>query len=310
MQQEIDLTKIENLIRLAALEPEKRNERIIAALQAMMQGATAIALILGQHDRENPWNVYAEPQRVEPWLQKSLKSRPSIERMKTLLQKTPAGLATSTSQPARPTFVELAYGARRSLLIIWTPSLSEVVLQEFKSLLETLMEVETKEDFYLNPRFSSLFEPDLNEYLCQDNLGAWAALLAQARLITSADAALWGWTYYREVRIAYTSGLERRKLMTEETKGKGIAGRMLNTKSAIVIPDFQHSQYRDSDLREVLDEKEVMSVLALPASGGEGGKKLSGVLYLLRSNGLPPFSLADRWLAERILLTVGPLQHR
>lgn len=176
-------------------------------------------------------------------------------------------------------------------------------LESFRAALETLLEVEHREQLnFRNP--SNPLESDLANMLRHGDEQALPALLGLARTVGEADFTYWGKVHDEAVDVEWHLGASDRGFGFELPLGHGVGGRAFARDEVFQVTDYRNCQYRYPGVSEITDSEEVRSVLAIPIHSEDSDK--GAILYAVR-RAVDAFSPSERILLHRLASSLEPV---
>lgn len=307
----LGLSTVEIHLQRSGLNPDGRSAALRRALQEVTRvvPVAGTALIRPRVDGRRPWQTeYAGEREAEMscWLFTRLND--SYEVMVHALKEEPPHLPK-----AAPVLIPASSGPfTRGIWILWPHARSPQVsltteqLGSLRGGLESLLEMETKEQLYFRNAENPL-EPQLREAIMNGDDQGLPALLNIAGLVTDADFTYWGEVRNDVVEVAWHLGAPDTEFGFELPVGEGIGGRAFDNQNVFHIDDYLNCQYRYPGVSDIADKQSIRTVLVAPICGPNSHS--GAVLFGVRRT-VAPFSLAQRLLLFRLARSVGPVPSR
>jgi TIR domain-containing protein/GAF domain-containing protein len=307
--------EIIRFLGIAALQPQRRGEMIVRALQELLATLPAVgtALIWPCQDGNVPWKLYYAGTRwqvMRRWLTARLHG--SLDATLGVLQQDLSSLSDMPS--AHIMCLQPAPRFPAGIWIVW-PVLSSLprkaldCMEGVRQTLEALIEVESLEEHYFAST-SPLSDRALIEALGKGDPQALYALLCMTRLVGNADLTCWGRVYRDVVECSNHMGAKQGGFGFAVPRGKGAGGYVATSGTQVlVVEDYRNTLYRHPSVSDSVDSEQIRSVLALPVRSQRGDERnghITGILYATRRT-VKPFSLAEQLLVQRMTRLLEPL---
>lgn len=291
----------ESYLERAALDPGERSASVRHALKqiAKVIPAAGTALIRPQMNGTSPWCLeYEGEQKIEMsrWLTARLDDsyEATVRILKERAPHMPEALPLVLSLSSNPLV--------KGIWILWLytgtseVSLDTDGLENFRMNLETLLEVEYKEQLYFHTPESPL-KPQLRDAIVNGDTQGLTALLNFAGLLTNADFTYWGEVSNDLVEVTWHLGAQDTDFGFELPVGEGIGGRSFDRQEVFHIADYLNCPYRYPGVSDMADRQGIRTVLVAPVYGRNSD---AGALLFNIRRSVSPFSVAQRLLLLRL----------
>lgn len=312
------LTAVTTDLETAVLLPDRRDEMIHRALQQLLTNLPAIgtALIWPGRKSSATWKVYYAGHKraaMHRWLSARLDPSPDVT-VGMLQQDLTSGLLDLPP----PLLIRLhpALAALGGIWLIWTtpsavayqPDALNAWIESVRQTLETVLEVEEREDHYFS-NSSPISDRELINALARGDAHALSAYLSLTRVVAQANLTFWGRVYQDVVEVASHLGAQQNGFGFVLARGQGVGGRVAVSGKPIALDDYRNSSMRDPSVSDTVDREQIRAGMAVPvfySTTSEARGPVTGILYATRRIDMP-FSRAEQLLVQRLARRLEPM---